>query len=666
MATAETGDIEQRGINVVRGLAMDAVQKANSGHPGTPMALAPLAHVLFTRVMKYDAAAPEWPDRDRFVLSAGHASMLLYSYLYLLGFGLELDDLRDFRQWGSHTPGHPEYRHTAGVEVTTGPLGQGVANGVGIALAEANLRDRFGPAVTDHHVFGICGDGDLQEGVSHEAASIAGHLGLGRLVYVYDDNHITIDGPTELSYTDDVRKRFEGYGWHVHEIGEVANDLAALEAGIREGMAETARPSLVVLRSHIGYPSPQFTDSPKAHGNPLGADEIAAVKEILGLPADQSFFVPDDVLAYYRGAGATGTPAREAWEARRAAFRAGEPEMAAEYDACLEGRGLAGWEAKLPVFEPGESLATRQACAKIVNAVIDVVPGLVCGGADLTENTGMELQSGGVIDRHRFGGRQVHYGIREHGMGSVMNGMAVSGLLPAGGTFFVFSDYMRPAARLAALSGYKTAFVWTHDSVGLGEDGPTHQPVEQLASFRAMPGLRVIRPADANEVSQAWRVHVDGDGPTAFILSRQKLPVLAGTAERAPEGLPKGAYTLVDEPRGDLDLVLIGTGSEVAVCVAAAEALAADGIGARVVSMPSWDLFAAQREDYRAAVLPAGIPRLAVEAGTTFGWERYSDAVVGFDHFGSSAPGDRVLAEFGITPVNVADHARALVAGASR
>jgi transketolase len=666
MATAETGDIEQRGINVVRGLAMDAVQKANSGHPGTPMALAPLAHVLFTRVMKYDAAAPEWPDRDRFVLSAGHASMLLYSYLYLLGFGLELDDLRDFRQWQSHTPGHPEYLHTAGVEVTTGPLGQGFANGVGIALAEANLRDRFGPAVTDHHVFAICGDGDLQEGVSHEAASIAGHLGLGRLVYVYDDNHITIDGPTELSYTDDVQKRFEGYGWHVHEIGEVANDLDALEAGLRAGMAETGRPSLVVLRSHIGYPSPKFTDSPKAHGNPLGADEIVAVKDILGLPADQDFFVPDDVLAYYREAGAKGAADREAWEARRTAFRSGEPAMADEYDACLEGRGLAGWEAKLPVFAPGEDLATRQACTKVVNTVLDVVPGLVCGGADLTENTGMELKDAPAVERHRFGGRQVHYGIREHGMGSIMNGMAVSGLLPAGGTFFVFSDYMRPAARLAALSGYKTAFVWTHDSVGLGEDGPTHQPVEQLAAFRAMPGLRVIRPADANEVSQAWRVHVDGDGPTAFVLSRQKLPVLAGTAERAPEGLPKGAYTLVDEPERDLDLVLIGTGSEVAVCVAAAETLAAEGIGARVVSMPSWDLFAAQPDEYRAAVLPTGIPRLAVEAGSTFGWERYADAVVGFDHFGSSAPGDRVLTEFGINPANVTDHARALVAGASR
>jgi len=661
-----TADIEQRGIDVVRGLSMDAVQQANSGHPGTPMALAPLAHVLFTRIMKFDATAPEWPDRDRFVLSAGHASMLLYSYLSLLGYGLELDDLRDFRQWQSRTPGHPEYGHTAGVEVTTGPLGQGFANGVGIAFAEANLRARFGPAVTDHHVFAICGDGDLQEGVSHEAASLAGHLGLGRLVYVYDDNHITIDGVTELSYTDDVRKRFEGYGWHVHEIGEVANDLDALEAGIREGMAETNKPSLVVLRSHIGYPSPKFTDSPKAHGNPLGADEIVAVKEILGLPADQSFFVPDDVLAYYREAGMRGAVARNAWEERRAAFRAGEPTMADEYEACIEQRGLAGWESKLPVWGPGDDMATRQACAKVVNAVLDVVPGLVCGGADLTENTGMELKDAEVVDTHRFGGRQVHYGIREHGMGSVMNGMAVSGLLPAGGTFFVFSDYMRPSARLAALSQYKTAFVWTHDSVGVGEDGPTHQPIEQLQAFRAMPGIKVIRPADANETAQAWRVHIDGTGPTALILSRQKLPVLANSADRAPDGLPKGAYTLVDEPAHDLDVVLVGTGSEVWVCAEAAALLATEGIGARVVSMPSWDLFSAQDDDYRESVLPAGIPKLSVEAGVTFGWERWVDTTIGIDHFGASAPGGTVLAEFGFTAENVADHARSLIAGVHR
>jgi transketolase len=659
MATTEIDQsIEQRGIDVIRGLAMDAVQKANSGHPGTPMALAPLAHVLWTRVLKYDAAAPDWPDRDRFVLSNGHASMLLYSLLYLTGFGLTLDDLRQFRQWGSKTAGHPEYGHAAGIEVTTGPLGQGFANGVGIGLAEANLRARFGEEVVDHHTFVFCGDGDLEEGVSHEAASIAGHLGLGRLIYVYDDNHITIDGPTELAYSDDVPMRFEGYGWHVVRLGEVANDLDAIEAGLRAGMAETARPSLIVLRSHIGYPSPKYTDTAKAHGNPLGADEVAAVKDILGLPPEE-FYAPDDVIGYYRAAGARGREAREAWEGRLAAFRTSEPPMAAQLDACHEQRGLPGWESQLPRWKEGDELATRQACTAIVNAVIDVVPGVIAGGADLTENTGMELKEAATIATHVFGGRQMHYGIREHGMGAVMNGMAVSSLMPAGGTFFVFSDYMRGAVRLAALSGYKTLFVWTHDSVGLGEDGPTHQPVEQLAAMRAMPRLRVIRPADANEVSQAWRIHVDGDGPTALVLSRQKLPVLAGTADRAPEGVPRGAYTLVDEEGDGLDLILLATGSEVSVCVAALDLL--DGLSVRVVSIPSWDLFAAQSDEYREQVLPADVLTLAVEAGTTFGWERYADDVIGFDHFGASAPGPVVLANFGFTPENVAARARALV-----
>ena len=660
MATTEidTRELEQRGINVIRGLSMDAVQRANSGHPGTPMALAPLAHVLFTRIMKYDAAAPDWPDRDRFVLSNGHASMLLYSLLYLTGYGLTLDDIREFRQWGARTAGHPEYGHAAGIEVTTGPLGQGFANGVGIALAEANLRARFGEEVVDHHVFAFCGDGDLEEGVSHEAASIAGHLGLGRLVYVYDDNHITIDGPTELSYSDNVPDRFEGYGWHVVQLGEVANDLDALEAGIRTAMAETDRPSLVILRSHIGYPSPKYTDTAKAHGNALGADEVAAVKAILGLP-EEDFSAPDDVVAYYREMGARGRAAREAWEQRRAAFTATETGLAAEFDACLEQRGLPGWEAKLPTWDAGEKVATRQACTAIVNAVIDVVPGLLCGGADLTENTGMELKGATAIATHEFGGRQIHWGIREHGMASVMNGMAVSGTLPAGGTFFVFSDYMRGGVRLAALSQYKTAFVWTHDSVGLGEDGPTHQPIEHLASLRAMPGLRLIRPADANEVSQAWRVHVDGDGPTALILTRQPVPVLATTAERAPAGVPRGAYTLVDESGDGLDLVLLATGSEVSLCVEALDLL--DGLSVRVVSMPSWDLFATQSDEYREAVLPVDVPTLAVEAGSTFGWERYADDTVGIDHFGASAPGATVLAEFGFTPENVAARARALL-----
>jgi transketolase len=653
-------DLEQRAVDVIRGLAMDAVQQANSGHPGTPMALAPLAHVLFTRVMRYDAADPTWPDRDRFVLSAGHASMLLYSVLYLTGHGLELDDLRAFRQWGSRTPGHPEYGHTAGVEVTTGPLGQGFANGVGIALAEANLRARFGPEVCDHRVFAIAGDGCLEEGISHEAASLAGHLGLGRLVYVYDDNHITIDGPTELAYSDDVHRRFEAYGWHVVQLGEVANDLDAIEAGLRQGIAETARPSLVILRSHIGWPSPKFTDTSHAHGNPLGGDEVRAVKEILGLDPDAHFQVPDDVLTFYRAAGTRGRPEREAWKRRRDAFRIGEPELAESYDACLEQRGLAGWEAKLPVWAAGEEVATRSACSKVLEAILDVVPGIVSGGADLTGNTGTELAGAPVIGTNAFGGRQAHWGVREHGMGGVINGMAVSHTLPVGGTFFVFSDYMRGAVRLAALSGYKVAFVWSHDSVGVGEDGPTHEPVEQLASLRAMPGLRVLRPADANEVAQAWRIHVDGEGPSALILSRQKVPVLEGTAERARDGVAHGAYALADED-GPLDVVLIGTGSEVQHCVAAREILAREGICARVISMPSWDLFAAQDATYREALLPAGVPRVSVEAASSFGWERYADASVSIDRFGASAPGPTVMAELGITTDQVVAHVRALL-----
>ena len=663
MAVTDTdrSALEQLGINVIRGLAMDAVQKANSGHPGTPMALAPLAHVLWTRIMKYDASEPAWPDRDRFVLSNGHASMLLYSMLYLTGFGLQLDDIKQFRQWGSKTPGHPEYWHTPGVEVTTGPLGQGFANGVGMGLAEANLRERFGPTAVDHHVFVICGDGCLEEGVSHEAASLAGHLGLGRLVYVYDDNHISIDGPTELAYSDDVPERFAGYGWHVVELGEVANDLDAIEAGIRAGIAEAERPSLVILRSHIGWPSPKYTDTAHAHGDALGPDEIAAVKDILGLP-QEDFYVPDDVVDYYRTAGARGHEQQVEWQREQVALRAREPGLADELDACLEGRGLPGWQAKLPSWNPGgDAVPTRRASGKVLSAICDVVPGLLAGGADLSGNTGTLLDGVDVINTHVFRGRQLHFGIREHGMGSVMNGMAVSGTLPAGGTFFVFSDYMRAAPRLAALSHYKTAFVWTHDSVGLGEDGPTHQPVEQLMSLRAMPGLRLIRPADANETAQAWRVHVDGTGPTGFVLSRQAIPVLEGTLELASDGVPRGAYVLVDEGARAPELVLVGTGSEVSVCVAARETLVADGLSVRVVSFPSWDLFAAQPVEYRDSVLPPGVPKLSVEAGVTLGWERYVDASVGIDRFGASAPGPVVLDKLGINPSNVAARARALL-----
>ncbi len=647
-------DLEQRAINVIRGLAMDAVQKANSGHPGTPMALAPLAHVLWTRVMKYDASTPDWPDRDRFVLSAGHASMLLYAMLFLTGYGLELDDIRQFRQFGSRTPGHPEYRHTKGVEITTGPLGQGFANSVGMAIDEKHLRARFGAELCDHHVFGICSDGDFMEGISHEAASLAGHYELGRMVFVYDDNHITIDGPTELAYSDDVPGRFEAYGWHVVQLGEAANDLDALEAGLRQGMAEETRPSLVIVRSHIGYPSPNFTDSEKAHGSPLGADEVARTKEILGLPPEE-FFVPDDVLRLYREAGRRGAAARKAWDTR---------PKTDEYEACISSRALAGWEQKLPTWQAGESVPTRTAIQEVLSAVVDVVPGLFTGSGDLTGNTGMSVKSLGTFTAGDPTGRLIHYGIREHAMGSSANGMAVSGLVPCVGTFFVFSDYMRPAVRLASIMQAKVCFVWTHDSVGVGEDGPTHQPVEQLASLRAMPGLRVIRPADANEVAAAWRVHLDGEGPTGLLLTRQKVPVLDGTAEKAATGVPLGAYVLVPE-RGGFDarpdVVLIGTGSEVSLCVTAATQLAARGVSARVVSMPSWDLFEAQPGGYRVDVLPPDVPTLAVEAGVRFGWERYADDVVSIDRFGASAPGDVVMRELGITPEHAVERALALL-----
>ncbi|MGH9181784.1 MAG: transketolase family protein, partial [Acidimicrobiales bacterium] len=458
-------DLEQLGINVIRGLAMDGPQKANSGHPGTAMALAPLAHVLWTRVMRHDPSEPDWPDRDRFVLSVGHASILLYSMLHLTGYGLELDDLRRFRQWNSLTPGHPEVHHTRGVEVTTGPLGQGFANAVGMGIAERNLRARFGAEVCDHHTFVFCSDGDLMEGVSHEAASLAGHLGLGRLVYVYDDNHITIDGDTALSYSDDVPKRFEAYGWHVDPIGEAANDTDALEDALRRAMAVEDRPSLIVLRSHIGYPSPKFTDTSAAHGNPLGDEEIRVTKELIGLPPDETFWVPPEVLSMYRQCIPRGQALRQAWQARLDGWD-GDRE---QFEACLDGRGLDGWEAKLPTFEAGNKMATRKASGQCLQAVADVVPSLMAGGADLTDNTGTFLKNHGVQSAADPAGRLIHFGIREHAMGSIMNGAALhGGVIPVGGTFFIFSDYMRPAVRLAALSEAKVVYSWTHDSVGLG------------------------------------------------------------------------------------------------------------------------------------------------------------------------------------------------------
>jgi transketolase len=645
--------LEQRAINVIRGLAMDAPQAANSGHPGTAMALAPLAHVLWTRILRYDAEAPDWPDRDRFVLSAGHASILLYSMLYLTGYGLTRDDLRAFRRWGSQTPGHPEVHHTVGVEVTTGPLGQGVANGVGMGAAERWLRARFGPEVCDHRTYVICSDGDLMEGISHEAVSLAGHLKLGRLVYVYDDNHITIDGPTELAYSDDVAGRFRSYGWHVDELGEIANDTDALEAALRRAADDEEAPSLLILRSHIGWPSPNFTDTADAHGSPLGPDEVATTKQILGLPPDETFWVPDDVHELYREAGRRGREQREAWEKRLADF----PGDREAYEACVGQRGLAGWEEALPTWQPGEKLATRKASGACLQALADSVPGLIGGGADLTGNTGTVIKDHGVFGPDDPAGRQIYFGVREHGMAGVMNGMSAhGGVLPVGGTFFIFSDYMRPSVRLAAMSRYKEIFSFTHDSVGLGEDGPTHQPVEHLASLRAMPQLRLIRPADANETAVAWRIAVASDGPTALVLTRQNLPVLEGTAG-AP--VDRGAYILVDAD--DPDLVLIGTGSEVAVCVDAAALLASSGLRARVVSMPSWDLFAGQSDDYQVAVLPPAVPTLAVEAAASFGWDRWADDSVSIDRYGASAPGAVALANLGYTAEHVAERARQLV-----
>jgi transketolase len=649
-------DLEQLGINVIRGLAMDAPQKANSGHPGTAMALAPLAHVLWTRIMKYDPSDPDWPDRDRFVLSCGHACILLYSMLYLTGYGVELEDLRQFRQLHSRTPGHPEVHDLPGIEVTTGPLGQGFANAVGLGTAERLLRSRFGSDLVDHHTFVICSDGDLMEGISHEAASLAGHLQLGRLIYVYDDNHITIDGPTEITYDDDAGKRFEAYGWHVERVGEIANDTDALEAAVRTAMSVEDRPSMIVLRSHIGYPAPHMTDNPKAHGSPFGEDEVRATKEILGLPPDETFWVPDDVLGMYREAIPRGQAARAQWEKRLAGWTGDR----AEWDAVWSSGTLPGWQEKLPTWDqPGEKIATRASANKVLNAVYPDVPALVAGGADLTGNTGTKLDKEPRQSVEDPEGRAMAYGIREHGMGGIMTGMALhGGVLPVGGTFFVFSDYMRGSVRLAALSEAKVIYFWSHDSVGLGEDGPTHQPIEQLAAMRAMPGLRVIRPADANESAHAFRVAVESDGPTALILTRQNVPVLQGTRELA-SNVERGAYILTNGNE-DPDVVLIGTGSEVWVCVEAAKILAEEGIAARVVSMPSWDLFEEQEPDYQDEVLGPGAPVLSVEAAASFGWSRWADESVSIDHYGASAPGDQVLAEFGFTPENVAERARRL------
>jgi len=644
-------DNEELGVNVIRALGMDGPGKANSGHQGTAMALAPLAHVLFTRIMRYDASNPEWPDRDRFVLSVGHASILLYSMLYLTGYGLKLDDLKEFRQWNSATPGHPEAEHTDGVEVTTGPLGQGIANSVGLAMAEHHLRAKFGPELCDHFTYVIAGDGDLSEGVSHEAASLAGHLGLGRLVVIYDDNHISIDGPTELALSDDAAARFGSYGWHVENLGEVANDLDAIEAGINRAKEVTDKPSLVILRSHIGYPSEKFMDTSKAHGLAFDDEEIAAVKETLGLP-NEPFWVPDEVVDMYREAGSRGRSEVEAWNERVDAFD-GDKEA---WKLALSGDYGTDWQNKVEVAAPGTKHATRQTSQKCVTALAASIPGFIGGSADLTGSNGASI-GGDPFSRDNPTGRQIHFGIREHGMGSALVGMAKhGGVLPFGGTFLVFADYMRPPVRLAAMSEAQCVFVWTHDSVGVGEDGPTHQPVEQVMSLRAIPKLQLIRPGDLTESIGAWQAALDFDGPTALILSRQGVPELEGTSV---EGVLNGGYIIQDT--ADPDIVLIGTGTELHLCVEAAETLKADGVSARVVSMPCWERFDALEFADQELVLPSNVPALSIEAGVTLGWERYADVAIGIDRFGASAPGGMVMENLGINTDNIVDTTKQLL-----
>jgi transketolase len=667
-------DLDLQCINTIRTLAMDAVQRANSGHPGTPMALAPLAYVLYTRHLRHSPGRPDWPDRDRFVLSCGHASMLLYATLYLAGYGLTLDDLRNFRQWGSRTPGHPEHGHAPGVETTTGPLGQGFANGVGMAIAEAHLAARFnrpGHEIVSHWTYAFASDGDLMEGISHEAASLAGHLKLGKLIYCYDDNHITIEGKTDLAFSEDVAQRFTGYGWHVQRVAD-GNDLAALDAAFAAAKAETARPSLVIVRTHIAWGSPHKQDTAEAHGAPLGAEEIALTKAAYGWPAEPPFLVPDAVKAHVGRCVERGAALEREWSARFAAYQGAHPDLAAQLGAELSGVLAAGWESALPTFTPADGAqATRQWSSKVLNALAPAVPSLVGGSADLAPSTNTLLKGAGDLEAGGYGARNMHFGIREHGMGGILNGMALhGGVRPYGATFLVFSDYMRPSIRLAALMGLPVIYVFTHDSVGLGEDGPTHQPIEHLAALRAIPNLAVIRPADGPETAQAWRAALlRRDGPTAIVLSRQKVPVIDRARFAPADGVLQGAYVLAEASGGPPRVVLLASGSEVALCLAARDLLEAGGTPTRVVSAPSLEAFARQPAAYRDAVLPPRVrARLAVEAAASFGWHRWVGTdgdVVGIDRFGASAPYERIFQELGLTAMNVAERARAVLARAA-
>ncbi len=648
---------------------MDGVEKANSGHPGMPMGAAPMAYVLWTRFLKYHPCKPDWPNRDRFVLSAGHGSMLLYGLLHLTGYDLSLDELRQFRQWESKTPGHPENLLAPGVETTTGPLGQGFSNGVGMAIAEKHLAAYFNRPdreLVDYRIYAIVSDGDLMEGVASESASLAGHLGLDNLIYLYDDNRISIEGPTELAFTEDVGKRFEAYGWFIQRISD-GNDIEALDGALGAAQAERERPSLILVRTHIAYGSPNKQDKAEAHGAPLGEEEVKLTKARLGWPQEPKFYIPDEALVHFRKAIDRGGRAEGEWQTRLAAYRKEFPELAAEWDWYVRGELPEGWAASIPTFKPADGpMATRQASGKVLNAIAPKLPTLIGGSADLAPSNNTYLKGMGDFRKGNYGARNLHFGVREHCMGAVLNGMALSGLLPYGGTFLVFSDYARPSIRLAGLMGAHSIFVFTHDSIFLGEDGPTHQPIEHLASLRAIPNLTLIRPADANETAVAWRVAIERrGGPVALALTRQGLPIIDRTKYAPADGLVRGAYILAEVPGKTPEVVLMASGSEVAVALEAYEKLTGEGIAARVISMPSWDLFEKQPQAYKDEIFPPAVEaRLAIEAAVPLGWDRYvgrEGAIIGIPRFGASAP-YKVLAEkFGFTSANVIRRAKELL-----
>ncbi|HYL57309.1 MAG TPA: transketolase [Candidatus Acidoferrales bacterium] len=675
MATAaqikvSRSDLDQTCINAIRVLTIDAVQKANSGHCGLPMAMAPAAYLLYTRFMRHNPKNPKWFGRDRFVLSAGHGSMLLYGVLYLAGYDLSLDDIKQFRQVGSKTPGHPEYGMAPGVETTTGPLGQGFGNAVGMALAAKHLEARFerdNSGLFDHRVFGICSDGDLMEGVSSEAASIAGHLGLGNLIFIYDDNHVTIDGHTELTFDEDVCKRFDAYGWHTQHVDD-ANDLAALSRAIENGIAESARPSLIRVRSIIGYGSPHRQGTSAAHSNPLGVDEVKLTKEFYGWPTEPPFFVPDETLAHFRQCVERGEESEAAWNAKFAAYSKKNAALAAEFQAMLAKDLPKGWDSELPVFTPKDALATRVSASQAQAAIAKKVWYLFGGSADLNESTFTDVKDGGDLERGRYDNRNAHFGIREHGMCAILNGIALhGGFIPYGSSFLCFTDYGRPSIRLAALMEQQVVFVFTHDSIGVGEDGPTHQPIEHLASLRAIPHLTVIRPGDANEAVEAWRtIMTHKHGPVLLALSRQKVPTLDRGKMAPASGVARGAYVLTETAGKTPEIILIGSGSELSLVVDAKAKLEEKGKAVRVVSMPSANIFEAQEQTYRDSVLPPGIRRrLAVEAGAPMSWYRWvglDGDVMGMTTFGASGKFDEVMKHFGFTVENVVDRALKLLA----